>query len=76
MRINIPFIKSRGFECGQTCVAMMIKYYFPEFEPDFDEFNKIIGHKPGLYTFPSQSVLLLDHYGIKAKCFSSKDYHC
>ena len=74
MRIDIPFIKSRELECGQACAAMMIKYYFPEFEPDFDEFDELIGHKPGLYTFPSQSVILLDHYGIKVKCFSSKEY--
>ncbi len=74
MRINIPFIKSRGFECGQVCVAMMIKYYLSDFEPNFDEFNKLIGHKQGLYTFPSQNVLLLDHYGINAKCYCGNDY--
>ena len=74
MKLNIPFIQSRGFECGQTCVAMMIKFYFPDFEPDFGEFNNLIGHKAGLYTFPSQNVLLLDHYGIKAKCYCGNDY--
>lgn len=74
MKLNIPFIKSRGFECGQTCAAMMIKYYFPDFEPDFEEFNKIIGHKEGMYTFLSQEVVLLDHFGLKAKCYSKKEY--
>lgn len=74
MKLDIPFIKSRGFECGQTCAAMMIKYYFPDFKPDFDEFNRIIGHKDGMYTFPSQEAVLLDHFGLKIKCYSSKDY--
>jgi ABC-type bacteriocin/lantibiotic exporter with double-glycine peptidase domain len=74
MKLNIPFISSRGFECGQTCVAMMIKYYYPDFEPNFDDFNRIIGHRKDMYTFLSQDVLLLDHFGVKAKCFSSKDY--
>ena len=74
MKLNIPFIPSRGFECGQTCAAMMIKHYFPDFEPDFEEFNKIIGHRKGLYTFPSQEAVLLNHFGLKIKCFSSKEY--
>lgn len=74
MKLDIPFIKSRGFECGQTCAAMMIKYYFQEFEPDFEEFNKVIRHKDGMYTFLSQEVVLLDHFGLKAKCFSKKEY--
>lgn len=71
---KIPFIKSRGFECGQTCAAMMIKYYCPDFEPDFNEFNKIIRHQENKYTFPLQNALLLDHYGINTKCYSSDDY--
>ena len=72
--LDIPFISSRGFECGQTCAAMMIKHFYPSFEPDFNEFNKIIHHVPGKYTFPLQNALLLDYYGVKAKCFSSDDY--
>ena len=71
-KLEIPFIKSRGWECGQACVSMIIKYYYPDFEPDFDEFNKIIHHTPGKYTFPLQDAILLDHYGVKAKCFSSE----
>lgn len=43
-KLNVPFIKSRGFECGQTCAAMMIKYFKPSFKPDFDKFNHIIHH--------------------------------
>ena len=69
--INVPFIKSRGFECGQTCAAMMIKYYFPNFEPDFDKINKIIHHTQNKYTFPVQNAIILDHYGIEAKSSST-----
>lgn len=72
--LNIPFIKSRGFECGQACAAMMIKYFYPDFEPDFKEFNRLTRHQKGKYTFPLQNVLLLDHYRVKAKCFSKDDY--
>ncbi len=72
--LNVPFIKSRWFECGQACVAMMIKYYYSDFKPNFDEFNKIVKHRKGKFTFPLQNALLLNHYGIKAKCFCTDDY--
>ena len=70
-KLNIPFIKSRGWECGQACMAMMIKYYYSDFGPDFDKLNKIIKHKDGMYTFPPQLAILLDYYGIKSQVFSS-----
>lgn len=73
MKLPAPFIPSRGFECGQTCAAMMIKYFRPNFEPDFDEFNKIIRHQDGKYTFPGQNAILLDHYGLRAAVYSSDD---
>jgi len=71
MKIIVPFIKSREFECGQACAAMMIKYFKPEFEPDFDKFNNIIHHRQGMNTFPPQNAILLDHYSIKSMSFSS-----
>lgn len=67
----MPFIKSRGFECGQACTAMMIRYFNPDFDPDFDKFNQIIHHKKGMSTFPQQNAILLDHYGVKCMSFSS-----
>lgn len=73
MRLAIPFIKSRGLECGQTCAAMMIKYFYPEFRPDFGLLTKIVHHKTGKFTFPLQNAILLDHFGVRAKCFSSDD---
>lgn len=72
-KLKIPFIKSRGFECGQACTAMVIKYFKPGFEPDFELMNQIIRHKPGKYSFPPQLAILLDHYGIQAQCFSDDD---
>jgi len=72
--INVPFLKSRGIECGQTCAAMMIKYYYPKFKPNFDELNKIIHHIKGKYTFTVQNSILLDQYGVKTKSFSTDEY--
>lgn len=72
-KLDIPFISSRGFECGQTCAAMTIKYFYPEFESNFDEFNKLIHHRIGNYTFPLQNAILIDHYGVETKCFSSEN---
>lgn len=73
-KLDIPFLKSRGFECGQACVAMIIKYFKPNFKPNFNKFNKIIHHKKGKYSFPLQLAILLDHYGFKTKCLSSEGY--
>lgn len=70
-RLEIPFIKSRGFECGQACAAMIIKHYLPDFDPNFDEINKIIHHKKDTYAFPPQLAILIDYFGIKSKVFSS-----
>ena len=72
-KLDIPFIKSRGWECGQACAAMMIKYFKHSFEPDFDEINKLIHHKRGMYTFPPQIAIILDRFGIKTKVFSSSE---
>lgn len=74
-KLNIPFIKSRGLECGQACAAMIIKYFKPRFKPDFDKFNRIIHHKKGMYSFPLQLAILFDHYGLKTKCFSSGEFN-
>lgn len=73
MRLDIPFIQSRGFECGQACAAMMIQYYYSDFTPEFDEFNTVIHHLPGKYTFPPQLALLLDHYGVATHVYSLDD---
>ena len=70
-KLKIPYIKSRGLECGQTCAVMMVNYFKPKFNPNIDEVNSIIHHKPGKYTFPIQHALLLDSYGIKTRCYSS-----
>lgn len=70
-KLDIPFIKSRGLECGQACAAMMVKFFKSNFKPDFDEINKIIHHKKGMYTFPPQLAIILDENNIKTKAFSS-----
>lgn len=71
---KIPFFPSPGEQCGQACSIMMIKYYYPNFKPNLKEINRIIHFKPGKYTFPLQNAILLDNYGVKAKCLSSDDY--
>lgn len=72
-KLKIPFIKNRGCECGQACAAMIIKYFRPEIKIDFEKFNKIVHHINKKATFPLQNAILLNHYGIKTKCFSSDD---
>lgn len=52
---------------------MIIRYLRPHTKIDFDKFNEIIHHKKGKYTFPLQLAILLNHYGLNVKCFSSDD---
>lgn len=63
-KVKIPFIKNRGFECGQACTAMVIRYYRPDFEPDFEAMNQVIRHKPGKYSFPPQLAILVVYFPI------------
>jgi len=72
-KLKIPFVKSIQDQCGQACTAMMIKYFKPDYNPDFQEMNEIIHYKQGTYSFPLQNAIILDHLGIKAHCFSSDD---
>lgn len=73
MKLEIPFIKSSGFECGQACIAMITKYYFPEITIDINEINKFIHHRKDKYSFPLQLAIYLDESGLNTKCFSSDD---
>ena len=75
IKLQIPFVKNPGWECGQTCSAMMIKYFYPNRDMRIEEFDKIIHHKGGeKYTFPLQNAILLEEYGVKSKCYSYDDY--
>jgi hypothetical protein len=74
MRLDIPFIENPGGQCGQTCAAMMIKYFRPDFEPNFEMMNDIIKRRDGFSTFPLQISILLDHYGISSKSYSADKY--
>lgn len=72
--LDIPFVKNPGFMCGQACAAMMIKYYYPQFQVDFAKFDEIIRASKEKYTFPLQSAILLNYFGVAAKCYSSDGY--
>lgn len=73
--LPIPFIKNPGFMCGQACSLMMIKYFYPDIEINFDEVNSLIHHtRKRAYTFPLENAFILNHYKVDTKCFSSQDY--
>lgn len=72
--LNIPFYKNPGKECMQACIKMVTAYYFSVKEIGFDEINKKMGRKKGKWTIPSQAAIALNDFGLKVKCFSSKDY--
>jgi GNAT superfamily N-acetyltransferase len=71
--LNIPFVKNPGKQCGQTCMVMALKYYFPERDFTVGQMNELIRHKPGKWTFPMQNAVALDQLGLKAIAYSGKD---
>ena len=73
MILDIPFVKNPGNQCGQTNAIAVIKYFYPEKRVTFKQINKIIHHKPNKYTWPLQTAIALNHFGIKAKTFSRDD---
>lgn len=75
MILDIPFVKNPGNQCGQACVLMILKYFYPEKKINFDNINKVIKFKPNKFTFPHQLAIALNHFGVKAKAFSKEDCH-
>lgn len=74
MILNIPFVKNPGNQCGQANTIAVIKYFYPNKKITFKQINKIIHYKPNKYTWPIQTAIALNHFGIKAKTFSKDDY--
>lgn len=74
MILDIPFVKNPGNQCGQACVLMILKYFYPEKKISFEDINKIIRFKPDKFTFETQKAIALNYFGVRAKAFSSEDY--
>jgi hypothetical protein len=71
--LNIPFVKNPGGQCGQTCMVMALKYYFPDKECSIEQMDLIMLWEAGKWTFPYQNAVVLDELGLKVKSFSSVD---
>lgn len=71
--LDIPFVKNPGGQCGQACMAMALKYYFPETEFSIGQMSDLMKRKDGKWTFPYQNAVVLDELGLKVKSFSSVD---
>jgi hypothetical protein len=74
MILDIPFVKNRGAQCGQANAIAVIKYFYPEKKMTFKQINIIIRAKPNKYTWPFQIAIALNHFGVKAKAFSKRNY--
>jgi len=74
MILDIPFVKNPGKgQCGQACVLMIIKYFYPKKKVTIKDINKVIRFKPDKFTFPIQEAIALNHFRVKAKAFSEED---
>ena len=71
--LKIPFVKNPGKQCGQACMVMALKYYFPDKEFTIEQINSLIKRKEGKWTFPQQNAVALDELGLRVKAYSSID---
>jgi len=72
--LDIPFVKNQGAQCNQANIIAIIKYFYPKKKVTLKKINKIIHAKPDKYTWPLQTAIALNHFGIKTKVFSRDDY--
>jgi hypothetical protein len=71
--LKIPFVENPGKQCGQACMAMALKYYFPDKEFTIGQINLMIRRQEGKWTFPQQNAVALDELGLSVKAYSSID---
>ncbi len=74
MILDVPFVKNPGEgQCGQACVLMIIKYFYPKKKVTIKDINKVIRFKLDKSTFEMQKAIALNHFGVKATSYSNED---
>lgn len=76
MNYDVKFIPNTkdDLHCLQAAFMMVIKYFNPNFEMDWDEFSRITGFEEGKGTWASAGLLWLNDNGFEVKQFDTFDY--
>ncbi len=76
MNYDVPFVPNTkdDLHCLQSAYMMIVKYYKPDFEIDWDEWSKITGFEVGKGTWASAGVLWFNDNGFDVKHYEVFDY--
>mgnify|MGYP001613822695 CR=1 FL=1 len=69
--LDIPFYKSIGHRCAESCVKSVINYYFPHKENDLKEIGGLLKRKSGKLVYPVQIANALINLGLDVDYYSS-----
>ena len=77
MTYDVPFVPNTkdDLHCLQSAYMMIVKYYKPDFEIDWDEWSKITGFEVGKGTWASAGVLWFYDNGFDVKHYEVFDYN-
>ena len=76
MTYNVPFIPNTkdDLHCLQAAYMMIVKFYKPDFEIEWDEWSKITGFEIDKGTWASAGVLWFSNNGFDVKHYEVFDY--
>lgn len=74
--MKVPFVSnsSDGKHCFEASLAMVVKYFKPEFDVSFENLDRITDKEPGKWTWPTAGMLWLLDNGFELKLVEDFDY--
>ncbi len=74
--LSIPFYKNLkdNSHCFQSCLKMLLKYYFPKKQYSFSYLDKKTSHKKNKWTWNSAPLLFLEKLGFTTINIENFDY--
>lgn len=73
--IKVPFRVAIGDpdRCYEAAMQSVLLYYYPDSAITLDELDRLVGRKPGFWTWTCQLVPVMDHLGVSVEYFSEDD---
>lgn len=76
MKTAVPFFANTNdnTHCYQAIVKSVLKYYFPDKDYSWKALDTFTGKKPGMATWPTQSLLHFQSLGLNVNIKEMFDY--
>lgn len=72
---TVPFFGNPDTtHCFQACIRMLLKYYLPTANYQWDELDRMTGKKEGLWTWPMYGMIQLTEIGFEVVDIEDFDY--